>query len=203
MESGGNFEDYIRFLSCHLFGPVNHGQNWKGWERSGEKGLIISDNQDETCLIITINDTSIGDLPLIITISDTCKNHPKRFDFDNTITFSHSHKFPFKSKSNGIVLTQESIDKFMKVTDEESAHATREIAKKEGLFVGYTSGAAFQAVKQYAALGEFNKNSNVIIVFPDHGSRYMSKIYSDEWMQEQGFLDAENSDDSMKIEVIK
>ena len=36
-ESGGNFEDYIRFLSCHLFGPVNHGQNWKGWERSGEK----------------------------------------------------------------------------------------------------------------------------------------------------------------------
>ncbi len=45
MESGGNFEDYkiayIRFLSCHLFGPENHGQTWKGWERSGEKGLII------------------------------------------------------------------------------------------------------------------------------------------------------------------
>ena len=61
-----------------LFGPVNHGQNWKGWERSGEKGLIISDNQTQTWLIITINDTSIGDLPLIITISDTCKNHPKR-----------------------------------------------------------------------------------------------------------------------------
>jgi hypothetical protein len=35
--TGGNFEDYIRFVSCHLFGPVNHGQNWKGWERSGEK----------------------------------------------------------------------------------------------------------------------------------------------------------------------
>jgi len=34
--TGGNFEDYIRFVSCHLFGPVNHGQNWKGWERSGE-----------------------------------------------------------------------------------------------------------------------------------------------------------------------
>ena len=88
MESGGNFEDYIRFLSCHLFGPVNHGQNWKGCERSGEKGLIISDNQAETCLIITINDTSIGDLPLIITISDTCKNQSKRLDFDNTINLS-------------------------------------------------------------------------------------------------------------------
>ena len=88
VESGGNFEDYIRFWFCHLFGPVNHGQNWKGWERSGEKGLIISDNQAQTCLIITINDTSTGDLPLIITISDTCKNQPKRLDFDNTINLS-------------------------------------------------------------------------------------------------------------------
>ena len=92
VESGGNFEDYklayIRFLSCHLFGPVNHGQTWKGWERSGEKGLIISDNQDQTWLIITINDTSIKDLPLIITISDTCKNQPKRLDSDNTINLS-------------------------------------------------------------------------------------------------------------------
>jgi hypothetical protein len=67
---------------------VNHGQTWKGWERSGEKGLIINDNQDETCLIITINDTSIRDLPLIITISDTCKNQPKRLDSDNTINLS-------------------------------------------------------------------------------------------------------------------
>ncbi len=92
MESGGTFEDYklayIRFLSCHLFGPVHHGQTWKGWERSGEKGLIINDNQAQTWLIITINDTSIGDLPLIITISDTCKNQPKRLDFDNTINLS-------------------------------------------------------------------------------------------------------------------
>jgi hypothetical protein len=88
VESGGNFEDYIRFLSCHLLGPVNHGKTWKGWERSGEKGLIISDNQAQTWLIITINDTSIGDLPLIITISDTCKNQSKRLDFDNTINLS-------------------------------------------------------------------------------------------------------------------
>ncbi len=67
---------------------MNHGQTWKGGERSGEKGLIISDNQAQTYLIITINDTSTGDLPLIITISDTCKNQPKRLDFDNTINLS-------------------------------------------------------------------------------------------------------------------
>jgi cystathionine beta-synthase len=58
-------------------------------------------------------------------------------------------------------------------------------------------------VKLYAALGAFDENSNVVVVFPDHGSRYMSKIYSDEWMQEQGFLDSENIDDSLKIEIIK
>jgi hypothetical protein len=52
------------------------------------KSPTLSDNQAETCLIITINDTSIGDLPLMITISDTCKNQPKRLDSDNTINLS-------------------------------------------------------------------------------------------------------------------
>lgn len=79
------------------------------------------------------------------------------------------------------------IDKFIKVTDEESAHTAREISKTEGLFVGYTSGAVMQAIKQLADEGEFDENSNVIAIFPDHGSRYMSKVYSDEWMSEQGF----------------
>ena len=95
------------------------------------------------------------------------------------------------------------IDQYVKVTDKESALVAREISRTEGLFVGYTSGAAWQAVKQYAAQGAFDTNSNVVVVFPDHGSRYMSKIYSDEWMQEQGFLDPENIDDSMKIEIVK
>ena len=67
MESGGNFEDYklayIRFLSCHLFGPVNHGQTWKGWERSGEKGLIITDNQAFSCLIIKTFDNQTVSSP--------------------------------------------------------------------------------------------------------------------------------------------
>ncbi len=52
------------------------------------KRLIISDNPEETSLIIRINDVSFGDLPLSITISDTCKNHPKRLDFDNNINLS-------------------------------------------------------------------------------------------------------------------
>ena len=71
------------------------------------------------------------------------------------------------------------------------------------MFVGYTSGAAFQAVKQFAEEGEFDENSKVVIIFPDHGSRYMSKVFSDEWMNEQGFFDSVNQEEALKIEIIK
>ena len=81
------------------------------------------------------------------------------------------------------------IDHFEKVTDYDSAHTAREITNKEGLFVGYTSGAAMQAAKQLNDMGCFDEASNVVIIFPDHGSRYMSKIYNDEWMEAQGFCD--------------
>ena len=46
-----------------------------------------------------------------------------------------------------------------------------------------------QATEQYAAKGMFNHDSVVVLIFPDHGSRYMNKIYSDTWMKEQGFYD--------------
>lgn len=80
------------------------------------------------------------------------------------------------------------IDVYEKVTDKEAAITAREIVTKEGIFPGYTSGAVMQAAKQYNAKGYFNNNSEVILVFPDHGSRYMNKIYSEAWMKEQAFL---------------
>ncbi|MFD0836339.1 PLP-dependent cysteine synthase family protein [Mariniflexile aquimaris] len=95
------------------------------------------------------------------------------------------------------------IDEFVKVTDEESAHTARELARTEGLFVGYTSGAAIQGVKQLGEQGVFKKDDYVVVIFPDHGSRYMSKIYSDKWMQEQGFFDSINEAAAQKIEYIK
>lgn len=94
------------------------------------------------------------------------------------------------------------IDKFEKVTDESSAHTARELAKTEGLFVGYTSGAAMQGIKQLEEEGEFDENSNIVVIFPDHGSRYMSKIYNDEWMQQQGFFDSETAE-IHQIEYVK
>jgi len=81
------------------------------------------------------------------------------------------------------------IDVYEKVTDKDAAYKAREIIKKEGIFPGYTCGAVMQATEQYANKGMFDNDSFVVLVFPDHGSRYMSKIYSDDWMKEQGFYD--------------
>ena len=91
------------------------------------------------------------------------------------------------------------IDHFKKVTDKEAALMARKIAVTEGMFVGYTSGAAMQGAFQYNSNNMFDENSHVVIIFPDHGSRYMSKIYSDTWMEEQGFLDTEKKVNQNKI----
>ncbi|MCF8320286.1 MAG: cysteine synthase family protein [Flavobacterium sp.] len=128
--------------------------------------------------------------------------------YHETREFDNEEIYPYRIEGLGKNLIPsatdfDSIDHFMKVTDEESAHATRELAKREGLFVGYTSGAVLQAIRQYALEGEFNKNSNVIAIFPDHGSRYMSKVFSDDWMNEQGFFDSVNLEEAQKIEFIK
>jgi cystathionine beta-synthase len=81
------------------------------------------------------------------------------------------------------------IDIYEKVTDKDAAFAAREIVQKEGMFLGYTSGAVIQATRQYNDLKMFDENSFVVLIFPDHGSRYMNKIYSDSWMKAQGFFD--------------
>ena len=92
------------------------------------------------------------------------------------------------------------IDEFIKVSDEDSAHSARELSTKEGLFVGYTSGAAIQAVKQLNEKKTFKSDDIVVVIFPDHGSRYMSKIYNDQWMNDQGFFDNQTNVNSNSIE---
>ncbi|PKP17845.1 MAG: cystathionine beta-synthase [Bacteroidetes bacterium HGW-Bacteroidetes-23] len=128
--------------------------------------------------------------------------------YHETKEFDNEEIYPYRIEGLGKNLIPTAtdfdiIDKFIKVTDEESAHTTREIAVKEGLFVGYTSGAVVQAIRQFAEEGEFDVNSNVIAIFPDHGSRYMSKVFSDDWMSEQGFFDSVNMEEVQKIEFIK
>jgi len=128
--------------------------------------------------------------------------------YHETREFDDAEIYPYRIEGLGKNLIPTAtdfdiIDKFIKVTDEESAHTARELAKTEGLFVGYTSGAAMQGIKQLNEEGEFDKNSNVVVIFPDHGSRYMSKVFSDDWMSEQGFFDSKNKEDAQRIEFVK
>lgn len=127
--------------------------------------------------------------------------------FHETHEFDPNEIYPYRIEGMGKNLIPTAtifsvIDQFTKVNDEDAAHTAREISKTEGIFVGYTSGAAFQAVRQFDAEGEFNADSNVVVIFPDHGSRYMSKIYSDDWMREQGFFDNQKVEQN-EIEYIK
>ncbi|WP_067148265.1 PLP-dependent cysteine synthase family protein [Pseudotamlana agarivorans] len=117
--------------------------------------------------------------------------------YHETREFDEKEIYPYRIEGLGKNLIPgatdfDVIDKFVKVTDEESAHTARELARTEGMLVGYTSGAAMQAIKQLEENGEFGENDKVVIIFPDHGARYMSKVYSDKWMSDQGFFDSIN-----------
>lgn len=78
------------------------------------------------------------------------------------------------------------VDDFVKVTDRNSAIRARALARKEGLLLGYSSGSAMEAV--YQIRHQLKPEDVVVALFPDHGSRYLGKIYNEEWMKQQGFL---------------
>ncbi|WP_406683934.1 cysteine synthase family protein [Seonamhaeicola sp. MEBiC1930] len=128
--------------------------------------------------------------------------------YHETREFDEKEIYPYRIEGLGKNLIPAAtdfdvIDEFIKVTDEDSAHTARQIAKTEGMFVGYTSGAAVQALKQLDEAGEFKKGDKVIVLFPDHGSRYMSKVYSDKWMNDQGFFDSIHEESAEKVQYIK
>jgi len=80
----------------------------------------------------------------------------------------------------------ELIDRFEKVTDRDGALTTRELALKEGLLLGYSCGSAFQGLRQLKHL--LKPEDVVVVLFHDHGSRYVGKVFNDDWMRDRGFL---------------
>ena len=81
------------------------------------------------------------------------------------------------------------IDQFIKVTDKDGAVMTRRLAKEEGLFVGWSSGTAVVGALEYARENNLTENDVVVVLLPDHGTRYLAKIYNDDWMRAQGYID--------------
>ncbi len=80
----------------------------------------------------------------------------------------------------------EYIDDFIQVTDKDSFLMARRLAKEEGIFAGGSSGAAVWATLQVAK--DLDDDKTVVVILPDTGARYLSKIYNDDWMKEKGFL---------------
>ncbi len=85
------------------------------------------------------------------------------------------------------------IDQFEQVTDKDGAVMARRIAKEEGLFCGYSAGSCLQGLMQLKST--LTKDDVVVCIFHDHGSRYVGKIYNDQWMMERGFLDVKTFKD--------
>ena len=79
------------------------------------------------------------------------------------------------------------IDHFEKVTDKDAAIMTRRIAREEGIFAGNSAGAAIAGLLQLK--DQFKKDDLIVVIFHDHGSRYLGKMYNDDWMREKGFLE--------------
>lgn len=81
------------------------------------------------------------------------------------------------------------IDGFTKVTDKDAAVYTQKLAKEEGMFLGNSAGAAIKGVLQLKE--HFGPDDVVVVLYHDHGSRYVGKMFNDDWMRERGFLEDE------------
>ncbi|MBL4706075.1 MAG: pyridoxal-phosphate dependent enzyme [Flavobacteriales bacterium] len=90
------------------------------------------------------------------------------------------------------------IDKFEKVTDKDAAIYQRRLAKEEGIFVGNSAGSAIKGLIQLK--DELTEDDVVVVLFHDHGSRYVGKMFNDDWMRERGFLDEEKT---VALDLIK
>ena len=111
--------------------------------------------------------------------------------FHETGEFDKNEIYPYKTEGIGEDMIPENIDfdiidGFTKVTDKDAALYCRELVSKEAMFLGNSAGAAVKGVLQLAE--HFTKDDIVVVLFHDHGSRYIHKIYNDEWMKKMGYL---------------
>jgi cystathionine beta-synthase len=90
------------------------------------------------------------------------------------------------------------IDTFIKVTDKDGAIGARRLSREEGLFVGWSSGSAIHGALEYAR-EHLKKDDVMVILLPDHGTRYLAKVYNDQWMKDHGFLETRSFGSAREI----
>lgn len=113
--------------------------------------------------------------------------------YKETGIFDENEIYPYKTEGIGEDILPKNvnfdvIDQFIKVTDQDAALMTRRLAKEEGLFVGWSCGSAVHGALEYAK-ENLKEGDTMVILLPDHGTRYLGKIYNDDWMRAQGWLD--------------
>lgn len=112
--------------------------------------------------------------------------------YHETGIFDEKEIYPYITEGIGEDILPENvdfslIDGFTKVTDKDGALYTRKLAKEEGIFAGNSAGSAIKGLLQLK--DQFTKDDVVVVLLHDHGSRYVAKMYNDDWMREKGFLD--------------
>ncbi len=116
--------------------------------------------------------------------------------YHETGIFDENEIYPYITEGIGEDILPENvnfdlIDKFEKVTDKDAAVWQRKIAKEEGIFVGNSAGSAIKGLLQMGK--ELTEDDVVVVLFHDHGSRYVGKMFNDDWMRERGFLEEEKT----------
>ncbi len=114
--------------------------------------------------------------------------------FHETGVFDEKEIYPYITEGIGEDILPKNvdfslIDHFEKVTDKDGALMCRRLAKEEGILLGYSAGSAFAGLLQIK--DQLTKDDVVVVVIHDHGSRYVGKIYNDDWMRERGFLEGD------------
>ncbi len=112
--------------------------------------------------------------------------------YHETGIFDHDEIYPYVTEGIGEDILPENvnfdiIDGFTKVTDKDAAVYTRRLALEEGMFLGNSAGAAIKGVLQLKE--HFTADDVVVVLYHDHGSRYVGKVFNDDWMKDQGFLE--------------
>ncbi len=130
--------------------------------------------------------------PNVITVGiDTYGSVFKKYK--ETGIFDEKEVYPYLTEGIGEDILPKNvdfslIDHFIKVTDKDAAVMTRRLAKEEGLFVGWSCGSAVHGALEYAK-ENLKEGDRMVIILPDHGTRYLGKVYNDEWMRNHGFLE--------------